>query len=81
MEDFLEMGWKRYTDISKKTPWLHEEAVWKRVYKNRNKWSEPELVDAYLYYQGYIAKNSNYKLSYMLKELEELGKKLGLIKK
>lgn len=81
LEDFLEMGWKRYTDISKNTPWLHEEAVWKRVYKNRNKWSNPELVDAYLYYKNYIWEKSNFKLEYYSKEVEDLGKKLGLIKR
>ena len=81
LEDFLELGWRRYTDISKKTPWKHEQSVWDFIYKNRNRWSEPELVDAYLYYQDYIGKKSGYKLSYKLKEMEDLGKKLGLIKK
>lgn len=80
LEDFLDMGWKRYTDISKNTPWIHEQKVWERIYKNKNKWSEPELVDAYLYFQGYIAVKSNYKLSYMFKDMESLGKKLSLIK-
>lgn len=81
LDDFLEMGWKRYTDISKKTPWLHEESVWNHLYKYRNKWSEPELVDAYLYYQNYIRKKSLYKLDFYMKEMEELGIKHGLIKK
>ncbi|WP_128330266.1 zincin-like metallopeptidase toxin domain-containing protein [Apibacter sp. HY039] len=53
LEDFLTMGWKKYTDISKKTPWLHEEAVWNRIFKNRNKWSEFETIDAYKYYKWY----------------------------
>jgi hypothetical protein len=53
LEDFFRLGWKKYTDISKNMPWLHEESVWKSIYKNRNKWSEFELVDAYLYYKKY----------------------------
>lgn len=53
LEDFIELGWKRYAEISKKTPWLHEEAVWRRVLHNSNKWSEAELVDAYMYYKKY----------------------------
>ena len=70
LEDFLEMGWKRYTDISKKASWLHEEAVWKRVYQNRNKWSELETVDAYLYYKRYCVRRKA--VPTLNKEIEKL---------
>ncbi len=79
LDDFLELGWRRYTDISKKTPWKHEQSVWDFVLKNRNKWSEPELVDAYLYVRNYTWERSLNKIRFELKEMEDLGKKLGLI--
>jgi hypothetical protein len=72
LDDFLEMGWRKYTGISKKTPWKHEESVWNFIYKNRNKWSEPELADAYLYFQDYIRRKSLYKLDYFMKDMEEI---------
>lgn len=76
------MGWKRYMDISKKTPWLHEEAVWKRVYQNRNKWSEIETVDAYLYIKKYTIEKSFNKVVYEMREMENLLPKYKhLIKK
>ena len=80
LEDFLELGWKRYSNISKITPWKHEESVWNYILKNRNKWSEPELVDAYLYYQEYVRRKTLSKIKIEIKEMEDLGKKLGLIK-
>ncbi|WP_449386729.1 zincin-like metallopeptidase toxin domain-containing protein [Chryseobacterium lineare] len=80
LEDFLELGWKRYSKISKTTPWKHEESVWNYILKNRNKWSEPELVDAYLYYQDYVRRKTLSKIKIEIKEMEDLGKKLGLIK-
>lgn len=73
------MGHKKYKEIHLKTPWKHEESVWEFIYKNRNKWSEPELVDAY--YKNYIWEKSNFKIEFILDEMEELGKKIGLIKK
>ena len=63
LEDFFEMGHKKYKEIHLKTPWKHEESVWEFIYKNRNKWNEPELIDAYLYYKNYIWEKSNFKLS------------------
>ncbi len=78
LEDFLEMGWRRYTDISKKTPWKHEESVWNYLYKNRNKWSEAELVDAYEYVKKYF--KDRFQKFPQIKELDELGKNLGLTK-
>ncbi len=81
LKDFLEMGWRRYTDISKKTPWIHEQSVWEYIFKNRNKWSEPELVDSYLYVKNYTWKRSLHKAKFEIIEMEELGKKIGLIEK
>jgi bacterioferritin (cytochrome b1) len=78
LDDFLEIGWKNYTNISKKTPWLHEQSVWNYIYKNRNKWSEPELVDAYLYVRNYTRKKSLNKIKFELKEMEDLVIKFGL---
>lgn len=79
LDDFLEMGHRKYKEIHIKTPWKHEESVWNYIYKNRNKWSEPELVDAYLYVRNYhLRRFQKFK---EIDELEELGKKLGLIKK
>jgi bacterioferritin (cytochrome b1) len=78
LDDFLEIGWKNYTNISKKTPWLHEQSVWNYIYKNRNKWSEPELVDAYLYVRNYTRNKSLNKIKFELKEMEDLVIKFGL---
>lgn len=52
-EDFLEQGWKKYTEIHKTKPWLHEESVWNKIYKNKTKWREEELIESYLYYKDY----------------------------
>jgi hypothetical protein len=79
LDDFLELGWKNYTSISKKTPWLHEQSVWNYIYKNRNKWSESELVDAYEYVKSYYSRR--FQKFPKIDELEDLGKKLGVIKK
>ena len=79
LEDFLEMGHKKYKEIYLKTPWKHEESVWNYIYKNRNKWSESELVDAYLYVKNYTLKRSLHKVKLEIKEMEDLGKKIGLI--
>ncbi len=44
LDDFLAMGYKKYATISKKTPWVHEEAVWLKTYAERHRWSEGELM-------------------------------------
>jgi len=33
------------------------------------------LVDAYFYYKNYVWKKSNFKIEFVLDEMEELGKK------
>lgn len=53
LEDFLELGHKAYTKIAAETPWLHEKSVWDKILKNRNKWREVELADAYGYVKRY----------------------------
>lgn len=53
LEDYISLGSKKYTNISKNTPWLHEKSVWDKVLKNRHKWREVELADAYGYVKRY----------------------------
>lgn len=53
LEDFIEMGWKRYRKMQEETPWLLEELVWNRIYKYKSKWKEKELIDSYKYYKKY----------------------------
>jgi len=71
LDDFLEKGWKEYVNISKIKPWLHEESVWLRVLNNRNKWREPELVDAYEYYKWYCVEKhkARYKINMEIEKL------------
>ena len=79
LEDFLELGHRKYKQIYLKTPWKHEESVWNYIYKNRNKWSEPELVDAYEYVKKYH--KDRYQKFQKINDLEKLREKLGLTKK
>lgn len=62
LDDFLELGHKAYTKIAMNTPWLHEKSVWEKVLKNRNKWREVELADAYGYVKDYYRNKSQLEL-------------------
>lgn len=72
------MGIKKYTEIHNLTPWIHEEAVFKRTLATREKWSELELADAYLYLQQYADEKSYGKIKIFYQEMEELVEKLNL---
>lgn len=70
LEDFLEQGWKKYRKIQVETPWKHEEAVWERIYKNRNKYKEDEVMDSYGYYKDFMQRKGQ--IPKLKKDLEKL---------
>ncbi|MGG8496204.1 zincin-like metallopeptidase toxin domain-containing protein [Tenacibaculum sp. TC6] len=48
LEDLKKMGSKKFYN----TPnWKKEELVWERIWKTKDKWTEEELVDSYVYYK------------------------------
>ena len=47
-DDFKRLGLEEY----KKVPnWKHEESVWEKIYSTKEKWTNVELIDSYLYYK------------------------------
>ena len=53
LEDYARLGSTEY----KKIPdWKHEESVWLKVLKNKDQWSEAELIDSYKYYLSEVSK-------------------------
>ncbi len=47
LEDYARLGSVEYKKIPN---WKHEESVWMKVFKNKEQWSEAELIDSYKYY-------------------------------
>ncbi|PKH50002.1 hypothetical protein CXF68_04470 [Tenacibaculum sp. Bg11-29] len=48
LEDLKRLGTKKFYQTSN---WKHEESVWNKIWKTKNKWTEEELVDSYFYYK------------------------------
>ncbi|NML55862.1 zincin-like metallopeptidase toxin domain-containing protein [Chryseobacterium cheonjiense] len=69
IDDFKKLGFDEYHN----TPnWKLEELVWERVWKQKNRWTQEEIIDSYKYYKTECGRQgADYKI---VEELEKLIK-------
>lgn len=68
IDDFRRFGFKEYHNIPN---WKLEELVWERVWKQKYRWTQEEIIDSYTYYKQVITRQGG-----NAKEISELEKLL-----
>ncbi|WP_312769262.1 zincin-like metallopeptidase toxin domain-containing protein [Epilithonimonas sp.] len=69
IDDFKKYGFEGFNSLPN---WTAEELVWERVWKQKHRWTQEELIDSYKYYKESCGREgAEYKI---IEELEKISK-------